>query len=229
MAKLYHFPLDPFSRRIRLALGEYKADVELVEERSWERRDAFLALNPAGAPPVLIEEDGSAIAGVEALSEYLEETRGVKNGLTLFGETPLQRAETRRLAAWFDVKFHREVSAPLIREKIERRLAGRDRGTGMVNVNAIRVALRNIREHLAYIGALSQARNWLAGDTLSHADLAAAAHISCVDYLGDTPWSENAAAKQWYQRIKSRPCFRPLLADRIRTMPPPRFYADLDF
>ncbi|QPC42585.1 glutathione S-transferase family protein [Kaustia mangrovi] len=229
MPKLYHFPLDPFSRRIRLALGEYGADAELVEERPWEQREGFLALNPAGALPVMVDDDRTVIAGIEALSEYLEETRGARNRVTLLGETPAERAETRRLVAWFDIRFHREVGRLVLGEKVEKRFAKPGQGGGAPHMKAVRVGLNNIRHHLDYIGFLSEARNWLAGDRLTHADLAAAAHLSCIDYLGDVPWSENAAAKQWYQRIKSRPCFRPLLADHIRGMPPPRFYADLDF
>ena len=72
-------------------------------------------------------------------------------------------------------------------------------------------------------------RNWLAGDRLTYADLAAAAHLSCVDYLGDAQWDENETAKTWYARIKSRPSFRPLLAERLPGMTPSPTYADLDF
>ena len=71
--------------------------------------------------------------------------------------------------------------------------------------------------------------NWLAGDDFSLADIAAAAHISCVDYLGDVPWSDYPGAHDWYARVKSRPSFRPLLADHIPGLPPPKHYADLDF
>ena len=96
-------------------------------------------------------------------------------------------------------------------------------------MEAVRAARANLRYHLRYIGHLIGARNWLAGDRLSYADLAAAAHLSCVDYLGDASWSENETAKAWYARIKSRPSFRPLLAERLTAMPPSPTYADLDF
>jgi glutathione S-transferase len=96
-------------------------------------------------------------------------------------------------------------------------------------MGAIRAGRTNIRYHLKYIGYLIGQRNWLAGDQLTYADLAAAAHLSCVDYLGDVPWDEDDTAKHWYARVKSRPAFRALLADRIAGMPPPAHYADLDF
>ena len=86
-----------------------------------------------------------------------------------------------------------------------------------------------LRDHLDYIGHLADHHTWLAGDQLSLADLAAAAHISAVDYFGDIPWADYPVAKSWYQRMKSRPSFRPLLADTVRGMAPAAHYADLDF
>lgn len=230
MPKLYHFPLCPYSRRVRLALGEYGLDAELVEERVWDRRAAFMKMNPAGVTPVLVDDDGSVIAGVEAIGEYLEETnaaRGVES--SLFPKRALARAEVRRLVAWFDIKFNDEVTRNLVEEKVNRRFMSDVPGAGAPNMTAVRAGLQNIRHHLEYVGFLADQRRWLAGDELTMADLAAAAHLSCLDYLGDVPWSANEAARAWYQRIKSRPSFRPLLADHIAGMSPPSAYADLDF
>ena len=228
MARLFQFPLDPLCRRIRLALGEYGKDAELVEERPWEGRPEFLDRNPAGLLPIFEDDDGTPATGVEAIGEYLDETRG-RALRSLYGNTPAERAETRRLVAWFDHKFHGEVSAPLIAEKVVRRHLPRDAGGGSPEMGPVRQALASIRAHLDYIGALAESRNWLAGSELGMADLAAAAHLSSVDYLGDVPWEQNADAKAWYQRIKSRPSFRPLLGDQIRGISPPPTYADLDF
>jgi glutathione S-transferase len=135
----------------------------------------------------------------------------------------------RRLVAWFDQKFNQEVSQNLVGEKIDRRFMPREMGGGPPNAAAVRAGLANVRHHLNYVGYLARQRNWLAGEQLSYADLAAAAHLSSVDYLGHVPWEENMDARNWYARIKSRPSFRPLLCDQIRGMPPPAAYADLDF
>ncbi len=228
MPQLYHFSLDPYCRRIRLVLGEYHRDAELIEERPWDDKAEFLQLNPAGLLPVFVDDDGTVAAGIEAVGEYLEDTL-VDRSLSLLGENPEQRAEIRRLIAWFDGKFHHEVTAPILGEKLVRRFVSREAGGGSPNMNRVRLALKNIRPHLEYIGILTDDRNWLAGDELTLADFAAAAHLSTLDYLGDVPWRENERAKAWYQRIKSRRSFRPILADQIRNMPPPRIYADLDF
>jgi glutathione S-transferase len=121
------------------------------------------------------------------------------------------------------------VSGPLTTERVLKRQMSRQQGGGSPDTDAIRAASANIRYHLAYIGWLVQTRDWLAGERLSYADLAAAAHLSSVDYLGDVPWSENEAAKSWYARVKSRPSFRPLLIDTHAGVPPSKSYADLDF
>jgi glutathione S-transferase len=102
-------------------------------------------------------------------------------------------------------------------------------GGGPPETDVLRAARNNIRYHMAYIGWLARSRDWLAGDQLTYADLAAAAHLSVVDYLGDVPWSENEAAKSWYVRVKSRPSFRPILAETLAGIPPSPTYADLDF
>jgi glutathione S-transferase len=102
-------------------------------------------------------------------------------------------------------------------------------GGGAPETDVLRAARNNIRYHMAYIGWLARSRDWLAGDCLTYADLAAAAHLSAADYLGDVPWNEDEAAKNWYARVKSRPSFRPILAETLAGIPPSKTYADLDF
>ncbi len=227
MTSLYHYPLDPFCRRIRLSAGEYKQELELIEEKPWQARAEFLQLNPIGAVPVLVNDDVVA-AGIEAVAGYIEDHRP-QDMPSQIGNGDKERAEVRRLTSWFDTKFHHEVSAPLLVEKVIRRFVSPEAGGGAPNMNVVRQSLDMIRPHLEYIGALTEDRNWLAGNEISTADFAAAAHLSIVDYLGDVPWSENEKAKAWYQRIKSRPTFRTLLGDKVTGMPASRTYVDLDF
>lgn len=222
MRTLYHLPLSPYCRKVRVALKEKGLDVELEVEKVWERRPEFLALNPAGLVPVLIEEDGDPICDSSVICEYLEE---VYPGTALFGLTPKECAEVRRLVVWFDQKFAREVTDNLYREKMLKRVLG----MGEVNSGVIRAGAQNLHYHLQYIGWLVERRRFLAGDQFSIADIAAAAQLSTLDYLDDVPWAKHPVAKDWYARIKSRPSFRPLLTDHVPGVPPPRHYADLDF
>jgi len=228
MITLYHHPFCPHSRFVRLALAEHGLEPKLIEERAWERRREFLLFCAEGATPVMVGDDGPILPGAEVIAEFLNETLSVGDR-RLMPSDPCERAEVRRLMRWFNGKFFAEVSQWLVTEKIYKRFLSGARGGGAPDMEAVRAARTNMRYHLRYIGHLVGARNWLAGDRLSYADLAAAAHLSCVDYLGDASWSENETAKAWYARIKSRPSFRPLLGERLAGMPPSPTYADLDF
>jgi glutathione S-transferase len=222
MRLLYHLPLSPASRKIRIVLKEKNLEFTMQTEKVWERREEFLALNPAGEVPVLIEVDGAVLADSGAIAEFLDEVYREK---LLLGLNPIDRAEVRRLVAWFDIKMNREVTDNLVGEKLMKRL----RGVGQPNSTAIRAGKTNLAYHLDYIGYLSERRRWLAGDHFSLADVSAAAHLSAIDYLGDVPWNQHEAAKEWYARVKSRPSFRPILTDHIPGVAPPAHYADLDF
>ena len=230
MFTLFHHPFCPHSRFVRLALGEYGLDVRLIEERTWERREAFLALNPAGTTPVMIAHGVPSVPGADIIGEYLDETYGAELAdHRMLPVATADRIEVRRLTAWFNDKFFEEASGPLVTERIYKRYMPEQNGGGAPSTDVIRAAQANVRYHLAYIGWLARSRNFLAGDTLTYADLAAAAHLSAIDYVGDVPWSEDDAAKAWYARIKSRPSFRPLLAEWLAGVPASPTYVDLDF
>ena len=222
MRTLYHLPLNPSCRAVRILLGEKRLPFALKTEDVREGRENVPHLAPTSAVPVLVDEDGTSIPGARVIAEYLDE---VYPEPPLIGATPADRAETRRLADWFDCKFQNDVSHGLIEEKVTRRLQQQ----GEPNAAAIRAALANIHYHLDYIAWLCDRRRWLAGDDFSMADVVAASHISAVDYLGDVPWGAHPGAKDWYARIKSRPSMRPILADRIHGAIPAAHYADLDF
>ena len=222
MRTLYHLWLSPTCRAVRISLAEKSLEFELVLEKTWERRTEFIALDPSGEVPILVEEDGAVIAGAGAILEYLEEVYPTP---PLIGATPIERAEVRRLISWFGDKFGREVSDFIHTEKFVKRFLTK----AEPDSRAVRAGLANIRTHLDYITYLTDRRNWLAGDEFSLADIMAGAHLSAIDYMGDVPWSRHEAAKEWYARIKSRPSFRSLLEDHIPGFPPPKHYANLDF
>jgi glutathione S-transferase len=231
MPTLHHYPLLAGSRFVRLILAEYGEEVVLTEEAPWERSEALLKLNPSGELPILVDDDGTVVSGAPVIGEYLAETRGVRVGeATLMPKTPAERAEARRLVSWFLAKTEAEVTGYLLTEKVFKRRMAVTNSTGAEpDSSAIRAGRLNIKYHLRYIGYLAARRNCLAGRELTFADLAAAATMSALDYLGEVPWDEDAMAKAWYARIKSRPSFRALLTDQVRGMPAATHYADLDF
>ncbi|KEC54733.1 glutathione S-transferase family protein [Bartonella koehlerae] len=230
MLTLFHSPLSSASRFIRLILGEYSINTQLIEEHEWARRHEFLALNPAGNVPVLLSEQEVPLSGAIVIYEYLDETHGsLRQEKKLFPENPLDRAEVRRLNDWFLNKFENEATRHIVRERIYKREIPLAIGGGAPNSQILRNARANILPHMNYLNWLCASRDWLVGFELSYADLAAAATISVLDFLGEIDWAQCPAAKDWYMRIKSRPSFRPLLTDRIRGIVASPHYADLDF
>ncbi len=222
MRYLYHLPLSPFSRKVRLVLTEKRLPFELRLEKVWERRPEYLEMNPAVTVPTLVEDNGLTIPDSGVICEYLEEAYP---DTSLLGRTLAERVEVRRLVAWFDGRFAEEVSRNLYGEKIMKRMAGR----GNPDATALRIGYAALRHHLQYVGWLAETRKWLAGETISLADFTAAAQLSVLDFIGDIDWTQSPPAREWYARMKSRPCFRGVLADRVLGVTPPAHYADLDF
>ena len=219
---LYHHTLLPTARKVRLALHEKRLEFTEVALDPFAPSDELLALNPAGELPVLVDDNEQIVCDAATICEYLEEVYPQAN---LLGRTLKDRAETRRLAAWFDQKFHRDVTQHLAGEKLTRRVAT----NAAPDSRALRAGRENIHTHLQYIAWLTERRSWLAGDDISYADLSAAAQISLIDYCGDVPWADHPLTKEWYVRIKSRFSFRCLLADVVPGISPAPVYADLDF
>jgi glutathione S-transferase len=215
MLTLFHHPLCPHSRFVRLALSEYGLPVRLVGERVWERREDFLILNPAGTIPVLVVEGMSPVPNASIIAEYLDEIYGSDLSNRLLPHDTDLRIEVRRLTSWFNDKFFADVSGPLTEERYKQYMPI-DVGGGSPD----RAVLREVREilpdHLAYIGLLLCKHGWLASDQLTYADLAAAAHLSAAEYLGDMPWPEDGTIKRWYARMQSRPSFQSMLTEAWR-------------
>ncbi|MEM8693571.1 MAG: glutathione S-transferase family protein [Pseudomonadota bacterium] len=221
MARLFHVPLSPFCRKVRLVLAEKKIEVELVEERYWEAEPDFLRRNPAAKVPVL-RLDGIMMAESTAICEYIEETRPEP---ALMPKEAADRLEVRRIVSWFDDKFHAEVTSKLLYERVNKKVMGQ----GYPDSAAVKAGAKAIKYHLDYMTWLLDHRRWLAGDVMTLADFAAAAHLSALDYISDVDWNRSEAVKDWYAKIKSRPAFRGILADQVSGFPPPRHYNDLDF
>ncbi|MDG1416805.1 MAG: glutathione S-transferase family protein [Maricaulis sp.] len=225
MRVLHHWPLDPFSRQARLVLDEKSLKHTLQSEAPWEQAAKLQALNPAGNTPVLVDKTTGTprvIAEARPILEYLEETSPTP---CLLPGGPAERAEARRVMDWFDRKYDGEVNAYILHEKLEKVA----QGLGSPDPAMLRMGKDHLRWHLDHIAWLLETRDGLAGPRYTLADIVAAAHLSCVDYLGEVPWDDYDVVKHWYQRVKCRPAFRSVLADRLPGTPPSGHYADLDF
>lgn len=221
MNTLYHYPLSPFSRKVRLCLAEKKIEVGLVEERYWEQDSDFLRRNPAGKIPVL-KMGSRTLSDSTAICEYIDETHP---NPPLLPKNAEARFEARRLVGWFDDKFYHEVTSKLIGERVYRKVMG----TGYPDSTNVKAGAKAIKYHLDYMAYLMDDRRWLAGNDMTMADFAAAAQLSCLDYTSDVDWNRHEVVKDWYAKIKSRPAFRSILADEVPGFQPAAHYADLDF
>ncbi|NIY71517.1 glutathione S-transferase family protein [Marivivens donghaensis] len=221
MNVLYHYPLSPFSRKVRLCLGEKRIEVKLVEERYWEKDAELMRRNPAGKVPIL-KLESKVLTESTAICEYLEDA---------YPQPPLMprsaddKYEVRRLISWFDDKFYHEVTTKLVGERVFRKVMG----TGYPDSSNVKAGAKAIKYHLDYMAWLLEKRRWLAGNSMTLADFAAASHLSCLDYISDVDWNRSEVVKDWYAKIKSRPAFRSILADQIPGFPVPPQYANLDF
>lgn len=227
MRTLFHMPLDPACRMVRIALAEKGLPAQIVEKPPWADADgALAAVNPAVTVPVLLDEaptgDDVAIAPASAIIEYIEEAYSSE---PLLPSTSAGRAEARRLAAWFIHKFEREVSALTLRERIDKRLMRR----GQPDYELLKAGAEALAWHLDYASWLLEQRYWLAGERMTIADLAMAGQLSALDYIDSVPWEKFPAVKDWYARLKSRPAMRPILRDRVDGLPPPAHYDNPDF
>ncbi len=224
MWQLYQFTLCPFSRKVRLLLGEKGVGYDLIKEQPWTRRDEFIDLNPAGETPVMVEaERGTTLIDSGAICEYFEET---VDQATMINGTAANRAEIRRMVAWFDHGFFRDVTGPLLDERMTKRIVP---GAPAPSAAAMREAMKGAMAHLDYTDYLLGHRKWLGGATMTLADLAGAAHISVADYLGGIDWRNHEETARWYRGLKSRPTVRALLAERMEGIVPPKHYDDPDF
>lgn len=223
MYRIYHYPLCPFSRKVRVALHEKQIPFHPTVEYFWERRDSFIKLNTMGTVPFLMGEPHTLISHSQTIIEFLEEAHP---DLPLMPQGPVERAEVRRICAWFDDKFYREVSEYILNDKVYKFFK-----TGVTpNASILKIARSNISYHLDYIEFLLSIKTWLGGNEFSIADITAACHISSLDYLSEIPWESNRPLfKEWYSVVKSRPSFREILLDYIPGFEPSKTYSLLDF
>ncbi len=224
MKTLYHYTLCPYCRKVRISLNEKKLNYTKILEKVWEKRPDFIKIESSLSVPVLVEDNDSRIvSGSIAIDEYLEafypETK-------LLGNTIDENIEVRKFVSFFDQRFYADVIKNLIFEKFLKKYFDK---YSSPNSTSIREGKKNLIEHLEYIAWIVDTREWIAGNFFSLADIAAAAHISVLDYTDDIPWSKFPEIKAWYLKIKSRPSFQEILQDKVHSITPPPHYSVIDF
>jgi glutathione S-transferase len=211
----------PFSRLIRIYLNEKSLEYDSILEFPWNRKKKFSENHVFSDIPTLVEKDGQLLEGWYAIVEYAEQIYKTK---PMIGISHREKSETRRIIALFNGMFFADVTKNIFFERVVKRYTG-----DAPDSSGIRKSIAALKTYMEHISWLSDRRNWLAGDELTLADMAAAAHLSCLDYFGSIEWENYPQVKDWYVRIKSRPSFREILQDRIQAIPPAPHYQELDF
>src|SRR6201996_8496762 len=214
MRRLIHLMLSPQCRLARLIVSEKRVAC-----------DAVTAEDSRNPLPVFIDMDGTRCEGLWAILDHLE---------THFPEHPLapeDAAERRASLRWLDWAMgplHEQVTQRIVYEKAGQRYTGAP-SKRAPDMNIIRQGREEIKLALSAIGRAAETNGNLAARAPSLGDFAVAAHLSALDYFGEVPWSDYPVAGEWYVRLKSRPSFRSILADRVPGQPPSMHYAELDF
>ena len=174
--------------------------------------------------PLLVDQDGTRCEGLWAIVDHLE---GAYPEHPLMPEDARARADALRLLDWAMGPFQEAVTRKIVFEKASQRFTGTPihRAPDMQIVRNGREALGSA---LTMLGRLGEQNGYLACRDCTLGDLAVAAHISAIDYFGEVPWADYPIAAEWYVKMKSRPSFRTLLADRVPGQPPVSHYAELD-
>jgi glutathione S-transferase len=214
MRQITHLLFSPASRLSRLLIGEKRLICDHVP-----------AEDVAAHLPVFIDADGTRCEGLWAVVDHLE---GVYPENPQFPEDAEMRGETLRWLDWCMGDFSERATRRIVFEKANPRFTGAP-SRSTPDMNVIRKGRDGLAKAMAELGRLIEERGYLAGKVCTIADLALAANLSALDYFGEVKWNEFPLMREWYMRVKSRPSFRSLLADRAPGQPPVSQYAELDF
>lgn len=242
MLELYHDWRSFCSLKVRLCLAE--------KELAWESRAIdlmklehttphYLEINPNGLVPALVH-DGLSVIESTIINEYLEE---VFPQIPLMPRDPVQRARARAWVKYEDDVLHPSVRPATFALMMAPELARRSDSEldAMVAAHpnpqraeeyrrAARMPFDTQKVEqaktvmLAALGRLdAQLRKtpWLAGDTYSLADVAAAPFVDRLEELNFASlWSGLPGLADWMARIKARPAYKlaiPRDAQRFET------------
>jgi glutathione S-transferase len=194
--------MGPNPKIVVAAIAELGADVELeqVDLMAGENRQAaHLARNPAGQLPTLELDDGSYLAEVTAIVEYLDE----KNGGSLIGSTPEERAETRMWVRRIDLNicetlgggFRFSEGLPLFKERIHTIPQAAD------DLKAI------AQEKLAWLDEMMEGKEFICGDRFTLADILLFAFLEFGAAVGQPLDAKCERLQAWYARVAARPAF----------------------
>jgi len=199
--KLYN-SIGPNPRVVRMFMAEKGIDLPKVEVdlRGGEnRREPYLKVNPSGQCPALELDDGTILAEVTAICEYLDEVN--KGTPSLIGDTPAARAATRMWTRRVDLNI------------VEPALNGFRFAEGLKmfqnRVHCIPAAADDLkataREKLAWLEGQMAGKTYIAGSKVSLADIFLFPMLDFLKTVGQGIDPAHKNLNAWYDRMKARP------------------------
>jgi len=168
MIKFYTAQRAPNPRAVEniLAIKQFDVDTVSIDLMGGENRsDDFAKINPAGQLPCIQLEDGSVIAEVAAIAEYIEE---LKPDPVLVGINAADRAHTRMLMRQVDYLIIGPMMAGYRHSEGADFFKSRMRITPEIGTHMKLIAA----DGLAWLDTQMQGRDYICGDELRYVDCA---------------------------------------------------------
>jgi glutathione S-transferase len=198
----FYNSIGPNPRMVRMFMAEKGFEVPKVEVdllAGENRREAFLQVNPAGQLPALELDDGTVLAEITAICEYIDEAK--KDTPSLIGDTAAERGVTRMWTRRIDLNiaepgangFRYSEGLKLFRNRIRCIPAAAD------DLKA------TSREWLAKLDGMMGSKPFIAGAKLTMADVLLFAFLDFAKGVGQPLDPANKTLTAWFERMKARP------------------------
>ena len=198
----FYNSVGPNPHVVRMFIAEKGFDVPKVDVdlRGGEnRKEPYLKVNPAGQCPALELDDGSVLAEITAICEYVDEIK--KDTPSLIGSTAEERAKTRMWVRRIDLNI------------VEPAANGFRFAEGLKmfenRIHCIPEAAAGLKEtarkKLAWLDGLMGSKPFVAGDKLTMADVMLFAFVDFMGQVGQPLDPANKNLTAWFGRMKARP------------------------
>ena len=192
----------PNPRMVRMFMAEKGIDIPKVEIdllAGENRREPYLSVNPAGQMPALELDDGTVLAEITAICEYVDEVK--RDTPSLIGDTPAERAATRMWVRRIDLNIV-EPGANGFRfseglKMFENRVRCIPEAAEGLKATA--------RDKLAWLDGLMGAKPFIGGAKISMADILLFAFVDFMNGVKQPLDPANRNLTAWYERMKARP------------------------
>ncbi|MFC7474104.1 glutathione S-transferase family protein [Dankookia sp. GCM10030260] len=198
---LLYDSIGPNPRVVRMFMAERGIELPkaTIDLRGGENRQpAYLAKNPAGQMPCLELDDGSILAEITAICEYLDE---ITPGESLIGATPQQRAECRMWCRRIDLNILEPMTNGFRFSQGLKLFQNRIR---CIPQAADELKL-TAQEKLAWLDGLIQGREFVCGDRLTLADILLFCFLDFGAQVGQPVNPALTAVTGLVERMKARP------------------------